>query len=146
MRPSIEVRPRGEAERPGAPTRTDGEEASSTKTFRSSHRLHRAVHDALRRIAFMEGRTISDLINEGLDLMLAARDCPSMADIRAGKPETAAAAAGERADSGGVERQQLGARITKATHRQLKAQAALRGVKVQHLVEQAITEFLAKSR
>ena len=41
------------------------------------------------------------------------------------------------------ERQQIGARVTAATYRQLKARAALQGVTVQTLVEQAITEFLA---
>lgn len=41
------------------------------------------------------------------------------------------------------DRQQVGARVTKVTYRQLKAQAALQGVTVQTLVEQAITEFLA---
>ncbi len=40
------------------------------------------------------------------------------------------------------ERQQVGARVTAATYRQLKARAALQGVTVQTLVEQAITEFL----
>jgi hypothetical protein len=44
----------------------------------------------------------------------------------------------------GAERQQVGARVTKATYRQLKARAALTGVTVQALVEQAIDEFLAK--
>jgi predicted HicB family RNase H-like nuclease len=44
----------------------------------------------------------------------------------------------------GSERQQVGARVTKATYRQLKARAALQGGTVQALVEQAIDEFLAK--
>jgi hypothetical protein len=44
----------------------------------------------------------------------------------------------------GSERQQVGARVTKATYRQLKSHAALHGVTVQALVEQAIDEFLAK--
>ena len=41
-------------------------------------------------------------------------------------------------------RQQVGARVTKATYRQLKARAALSGSTVQALVEQAIDEFLAR--
>jgi hypothetical protein len=41
------------------------------------------------------------------------------------------------------ERQQVGARVTAVTYRQLKARAALQGVTVQTLVEQAISEFLA---
>ena len=42
-----------------------------------------------------------------------------------------------------VERQQVGARVTRDKYRQLKAQAALDGVSVQTLVEQAIDQFLA---
>ncbi len=41
------------------------------------------------------------------------------------------------------DRQQVGARVDGGTYRQLKARAALQGVTVQTLVEQAITEFLA---
>ncbi len=41
------------------------------------------------------------------------------------------------------DRQQVGARVDATTYRQLKAKAALQGVTVQTLVEQAITEFLA---
>jgi hypothetical protein len=47
-----------------------------------------------------------------------------------------------RAEDG--ERQQVGARVTKATYRRLKARAAMQGGTVQALVEQAIGEFLAK--
>ncbi len=43
-----------------------------------------------------------------------------------------------------VERQQVGARVPKATYRQLKARAALTGKTVQELVERAINEFLVK--
>lgn len=42
-----------------------------------------------------------------------------------------------------VERKQVGARITAATYRQLKAKAALQGVPVAVLVEKAIDQFLA---
>jgi len=42
-----------------------------------------------------------------------------------------------------VERKQVGARIPSSKYRQLKAYAALEGVKVQELVEQAIDLFLA---
>jgi hypothetical protein len=41
------------------------------------------------------------------------------------------------------QRQQLGARVPTATYRRLKARAALQGVTVATLVEQAITEFLS---
>jgi len=57
-------------------------------------------------------------------------------------PPVPAPAAIKRAE--GAERQQVGARVTKATYRQLKARAALSGQTVQALVEQAIDEFLAK--
>jgi predicted HicB family RNase H-like nuclease len=40
------------------------------------------------------------------------------------------------------QRQQLGARVPTTTYRQLKARAALQGVTVAALVEQAIAEFL----
>ena len=42
-----------------------------------------------------------------------------------------------------IDRQQIGARVTRDKYRQLKAQAALDGVSVQTLVEQAIDQFLA---
>lgn len=42
-------------------------------------------------------------------------------------------------------RKQVGARISAATYRQLKARAALNDVPVQELVERAIEEFLAKA-
>ena len=57
-------------------------------------------------------------------------------------PSAAAPAPIKRAET--AERQQVGARVTKATYRQLKARAALTGATVQALVEQAIDEFLAK--
>jgi len=41
------------------------------------------------------------------------------------------------------ERKQIGARIPAATYRQLKSRAALDGVPVQMLVEEAIAKFLA---
>ena len=55
-------------------------------------------------------------------------------------PAAAAPRPREGQDAG--ERQQVGARVTKATYRQLKARAALQGVHVAALVEQAIAEFL----
>jgi predicted HicB family RNase H-like nuclease len=42
------------------------------------------------------------------------------------------------------QRQQVGARVTATVYRRLKAKAALEGVAVGALVEQAITEFLAR--
>ena len=43
-------------------------------------------------------------------------------------------------------RQQVGARVTATVYRQLKARAALQGVAVGALVEQAIAEFLARGQ
>jgi predicted DNA binding CopG/RHH family protein len=40
-------------------------------------------------------------------------------------------------------KQQIGARISAATYRQLKARAALDGVTVQTLIEKAVEQFLA---
>jgi hypothetical protein len=40
-------------------------------------------------------------------------------------------------------RQQIGARVTQTTYRQLKARAALQGMTVATLIEQAIDEFLS---
>ena len=42
-------------------------------------------------------------------------------------------------------RQQVGARVTAAVYRQLKARAALQGVAVGALVEQAISEFMERA-
>jgi predicted HicB family RNase H-like nuclease len=44
------------------------------------------------------------------------------------------------------QRQQVGARVTATVYRQLKSAAALEGVAVGVLVEQAITEFLERRR
>jgi hypothetical protein len=60
------------------------------------------------------------------------------------KPMTFNVAAPPVAKADVAERQQVGARVTKATYRQLKARAALTGATVQDLVEQAINDFLAK--
>jgi hypothetical protein len=60
------------------------------------------------------------------------------------RPVTAAAPSPTRArPAASGQRQQLGARVPTATYRQLKARAALQGVTVATLVEQAIAEFLA---
>jgi hypothetical protein len=73
---------------------------------------------------------------------MATQRKPMTFSIPATAPTTSAPAAIAKGD--GVERQQVGARVTKATYRQLKARAALTGATVQTLVEKAIDEFLAK--
>ena len=70
--------------------------------------------------------------------MTAARKPLSFDVERTGTPKAAKPGA-----QAGQERQQVGARVTASTYRQLKARAALQGVTVQTLVEQAIDEFLA---
>jgi hypothetical protein len=60
------------------------------------------------------------------------------------KPMTFNVASPALVQADGAERQQVGARVTKTTYRQLKARAALTGATVQDLVEQAINDFLAK--
>jgi hypothetical protein len=51
--------------------------------FRTSLYFHRTVHDALREVAYDERLTISDLINEGIDLVLKGRGYPTAADLKA---------------------------------------------------------------
>ena len=67
--------------------------------------------------------------------MPAARK-PLTFDMERAPPSSAAAS---------QPRQQVGARVTATVYRQLKAKAALQGVAVGSLVEQAITEFLARN-
>ena len=58
-------------------------------------------------------------------------------------PVVAAGARQQPRSQAKEQRQQLGARVTTTTYRQLKARAALQGVTAAALVEQAISEFLA---
>jgi antitoxin-like ribbon-helix-helix protein len=51
-------------------------------SFRTSVFFSRAVHDKLRTIAFEERKTVTDLINEGLDAVLQARNYPSTKELR----------------------------------------------------------------
>jgi hypothetical protein len=50
--------------------------------FRTSVYFSRLVHDKLRAIAFEERKTITDLINEGLDHVLQSRNYPSTSKLR----------------------------------------------------------------
>ena len=50
--------------------------------FRTSIYFHRSVHDVLRDIAHDERKSITELINEGLDHVLAKRNYPGTADLR----------------------------------------------------------------
>jgi hypothetical protein len=52
------------------------------ENFRTSVYFSRAVHDKLREIAFEERKTITDLINEGLDHVLSSRNYATTAELR----------------------------------------------------------------
>jgi len=54
-------------------------------SFRTSVYFSRAVHDKLREIAFGERKTITDLINEGLDHVLTSRHYATTAELRGKK-------------------------------------------------------------
>lgn len=54
----------------------------ASTNFRTSVFFSRAVHDKLRTIAFEERKTVTDLINEGLDAVLQARNYPSTKELR----------------------------------------------------------------
>ena len=61
---------------------------AETEYFRTSVYFSRTVHDKLRAIAFEERKTITDLINEGLDQVLTSRHYPTTTELR-GKRITA---------------------------------------------------------
>ena len=50
--------------------------------FRTSIYFHRSVHNILPDIAHDERKSITELINEGLDHVLAKRNYPGTADLR----------------------------------------------------------------
>jgi predicted DNA binding CopG/RHH family protein len=74
---------------------------------------------------------------------MTAKRKPMTFDVDRSPPTPREAAAAPSAKPDAMERQQVGARIPASKYRQLKARAALEGVKVQTLVEQAIDQFLA---
>ena len=74
--PAIDAAPE-ESSRPAASVAPD--------SFRTSVYFSRAVHDKLREIAFGERKTITDLINEGLDHVLTSRHYATTAELRGKK-------------------------------------------------------------
>ena len=54
----------------------------AAKMFRTSVYFSRAVHDKLRDIAHEERKSITDLINEGLDHVLTSRNYPPTPALR----------------------------------------------------------------
>ena len=55
---------------------------AAPEMFRTSTYFSRTVHDKLREIAFAERKTITDLINEGLDHVLTSRNYPTTDELR----------------------------------------------------------------
>jgi len=55
------------------------------ESFRTSVYFSRVVHDKLREIAFEERKSITDLINEGLDHVLTSRHYATTAELRGKK-------------------------------------------------------------
>jgi antitoxin-like ribbon-helix-helix protein len=73
-----QIRPTSEFQRPyTAPPGPPG----MAPVFRTSIYFHRTVHDILRAIARDERKSITELINEGLDHVLAKRNYPGTADL-----------------------------------------------------------------
>ena len=54
----------------------------ASKMFRTSVYFSRVVHDKLRDIAHEERKSVTDLINEGLDHVLTSRNYPPTAMLR----------------------------------------------------------------
>jgi hypothetical protein len=77
--PEPQVRPTSEFQPPPNTTPSGADFASM---FRTSVYFARGVHDVLRDIAHNERRSITDLINEGLDHVLAKRNYPGTAELR----------------------------------------------------------------
>ena len=77
---NLMVKPIEPASEP-APAKPAGKPELSS-TFRTSVYFSRAVHDKLRAIAFEERKSITDLINEGLDHVLTSRQYPTIAELR----------------------------------------------------------------
>lgn len=79
----------GSASASGAHVEVKAPDAAPAKgeaaMFRTSVYFSRAVHDKLRAIAFEERKSVTDLINEGLDHVLAARNYPSTAELKEAK-------------------------------------------------------------
>lgn len=85
--PSVEAPPLPSAAAAVEATpKTSAPKAPSAKPpamFRTSVYFSRAVHDKLRDIAHAERKSITDLINEGLDHVLTSRNYPPTAELRA---------------------------------------------------------------
>lgn len=50
--------------------------------FRTSVYFSRAVHDVLRDVAHADRKSVTDLINEGLDVVLERRNYPPTGQIK----------------------------------------------------------------
>jgi len=69
---------------PVAVASTPSKRAASAppEMFRTSVYFSRAVHDKLREIAFEERKSVTDLINEGLDHVLTSRNYATTGELR----------------------------------------------------------------
>ena len=67
---------------PAAPDPKPSGSPELSSKFRTSVYFSRAVHDKLRLIAFEERKSITDLINEGLDHVLTSRNYPTVNELR----------------------------------------------------------------
>ena len=77
------VKPAGKPEPEAVPAEPDVRSKTvESATFRTSVYFSRAVHDKLRLIAFEERKSVTDLINEGLDEVLRSRGYPTTAELR----------------------------------------------------------------
>lgn len=72
--------PPSEPETKPAPTKRAA--TPEPQMFRTSVYFSRAVHDKLREIAFEERKSVTDLINEGLDHVLAARNYATTGELK----------------------------------------------------------------
>ncbi len=77
--------PKPAAPPPPAPTATAPAPERPAKGFRTSVWFPHELHDVLRKIAFEERKTVTDLLMEGLDSVLKNRGYPSTAELGRGQ-------------------------------------------------------------
>jgi cell pole-organizing protein PopZ len=83
--PAAEAAPSSAPAIDAAPESSKAAVVVAPDSFRTSVYFSRAVHDKLREIAFGERKTITDLINEGLDHVLTSRHYATTAELRGKK-------------------------------------------------------------
>jgi hypothetical protein len=78
--PELEIEAAPRVTKPAKPA-----EPPPAEMFRTSVYFPRVVHDKLREIAFAERKSVTDLINEGLDHVLTSRNYAPTAELRGKK-------------------------------------------------------------